>query len=95
MTIKKCKELVGNLYHKKGIHCTHNNFRISSNIMDQYYKKCIKYLNSLKKAQLKTYIDMNTETKGKAKNEFKKIFFRVVNCPVFRETMKNVGEIVI
>lgn len=38
---------------------------------------------------------MNTETKGKAKNEFKKIFFRVVNCPVFRETMKNVGEIVI
>ena len=38
---------------------------------------------------------MNTETRGKAKNEFKKVFFRVVNCSVFRETMKNVGETVI
>ena len=87
MKIDKCKKLVCKLYYKKN-YVVH--IRSLKQALNHWLilKKVHRVIQFNQEAWLKPYIDMNTELRKKAKNDFEKDFFKLMNNAVFGKTWK-------
>ena len=88
MKIDKCKKLVCNFRNKK-IYVAH----IKSLKQALHYglklEKVHRVIEFNQEAWLKPYIDMNTELRKVASNDFEKDFYELMNNAAFGKTMKN------
>ena len=89
MEINKCKKLVCNLYNKKK-HVAPINTLKQALSHGLKFKKIYRVIEVNQEAWLKPYIDMNTELRNAAKNDFEKDFFKLMNNSVFGKTMENI-----
>ena len=89
MEINKCKKLVCNLYDKKKyvVHIKSLKQTLNHGLK---FKKIHRVIEFNQEAWLKPYIDMNTELRKLAKNDFEKDLFKLMNNSVFGKTMENI-----
>ena len=91
MKVNKCNKLICNLYDK-------NNYVVHIRALKQalnyglILKKVRTVIEFNQEAQLKNYINRNTKSRTKAKNDFEKDFFKLMNNSVFGKTMENVRK---
>ena len=88
MKINRVEKLVPNLYDKKKyvIHIRALVQALKHGLILEKVHRVVEFNQS---ALLKPYIDFNTELRTKAKNDFEKDFFKLMNNAVFRKTMEN------
>ena len=91
MEINKCKKLVCNLYDKKKYVAHINTLKQALN-HGLKLKKIHRVIESNQEAWLKPYIDMNTELRKLAKNDFEKDLFKLMTSSVFGKTMENIRK---
>ena len=88
MKLGKIEKLVTNLHHKTEyvIHTRNLKQVLNHGLILNKVHTIIKFNQ---KDWLKSYIDMNSELRQKAENNFEKYFFKLMNNVVFGETMEN------
>ena len=91
MKIDTCKKLVCNFYDKKS-HVVHIRSLKQALNHGLILKKVHRVRQFNQEAWLKPYIDMNTELRKRAKNDFEKYFFKLLNNYVFGKSMENVRK---
>ena len=91
MEIDKCKKLVCNLRNKKK-YAVHTRSLKQSLNHGLELKNVHRIIEFNQEEWLKPYIDINTELRKIAKNDFEKDFFKLMNNAVFGKTMENVRK---
>ena len=91
MEVNKCKKLACNLFNKKK-YVAHINALKQVLNHGLKLKKIPRVIDFNKKEWLKPYIDMNTELRKAAKNDFEKDLFKLMNNSVFGKTMENIRK---
>ena len=91
MKISKCNKLVCNLFNKKKYIAQMNSLKQALNHGFKL-KKIQRIIEFNQEAWLKPYIDMNTELRIAAKNDFEKDLFKLMNNSVFGKTMENIRK---
>ena len=87
----KTQKLVCNLHDKKKyvVHISILKQALNSGLK---LKKMHRVIECNQEAWVKKYIDMNTELRKKASNDFEKDSFKLMNNAVFGKTMENVWK---
>ena len=91
MEVNKCKKLVCNLFNKKK-YIAHINALKQALNHGLKLKKVHRVIEFIQEAWLKPYIDMDTELRKEAKNDFEKDLFKLMNNSVFGKTMENIRK---
>ena len=91
MEVNKCKKLVCNLFNKKK-YVVHINALKQALNHGLKLKKIHRVIKFNRKEWLKPYINMNTELRKVAKNDFEKDLFKLMNNSVFGKTMENIRK---
>ena len=89
MKIDKCNKLVCNLFNKKKYVIHINSLKQALNHVLKL-KKIHRVIEFNKEEWLKPYIDIYTELRKAAKNDFEKDLFKLMNNSVFGKTMGNI-----
>ena len=91
MKIQKFEKTVANLPDKNEYILNIINLKQALN-HGLFLKKFHRVIKFNQNAWLKPYIDVNTDIRKKAKNDFEKDFFKLMNYTVFGKTMENVRK---